>query len=291
MKQIIDFSPVFDPVNKTLDFSAMVPAFEIKKLYAVINETRGQIIYAMGTTCYAHTSEVGGLVTLHYNTTHYSADDVLSVIYDLKMDFNAGATGAQTLRTAANIYGKVRGITPNPSADEALLQLAIDERARAAIVPPSMMHTLWGINFSASTGRLALTGTTETPLALFRNPNGSGKIVRFQKIYFGPTLGNNYCEYKLYINPTITANGTTVTPVGGRQTGQAAAIALVTHTPTISANGSLFKSIVASGLSGQTVPLDLDFNLFLDPNNSLLVTRTLSSNATIGGTNFEWAET
>jgi len=81
MKKVIEFNPVFDPALKTLDFSGM-DGFELKKLYAVINETKSQIIYSMASKCYGYTDLTGSVLELQYNTASHSPSDILSVIYD-----------------------------------------------------------------------------------------------------------------------------------------------------------------------------------------------------------------
>lgn len=81
MKQLLNFQPVFDPVNKTLDFSQW-PDFQVHKLYAVINVTRNTPIYVPGTTRFGFSSVTGNIVTLEFDTTTYETSDKLSVYYD-----------------------------------------------------------------------------------------------------------------------------------------------------------------------------------------------------------------
>lgn len=83
MKQALNFSPTFVPAAQTLDFSGF-SGFELKKLYAVVNETRRTVIYApaMGTG-FGYSSFGAGVITLDFNTTTHNAADVLTVIYEL----------------------------------------------------------------------------------------------------------------------------------------------------------------------------------------------------------------
>ena len=81
MKQIIDFAPVFTPASGALDFSLM-PDFELKKLMAVINMTRGQVIYATGKQGLGFTSFSAGVLDLEFDTSSQSSGDVLQVLYD-----------------------------------------------------------------------------------------------------------------------------------------------------------------------------------------------------------------
>jgi hypothetical protein len=81
MKQLLNFQPVFDPVNETLDFSQW-PNFQVSRLYAVINVTRNTPIYVPGTTRFGISSVVGSVITLQFDTTTHKTTDKLSVYYD-----------------------------------------------------------------------------------------------------------------------------------------------------------------------------------------------------------------
>ena len=82
MKQLLLFSPDFNPTAKTLDFSYL-PNFDISKLYAVINVTRNQPIYVAGAPGLGATlGNTPNIVSLTYNTSSYSATDILNVYYD-----------------------------------------------------------------------------------------------------------------------------------------------------------------------------------------------------------------
>ena len=82
MKQLLNFSPAFNPTAKTLDFS-LVPNFDINKLYAVINVTQGTPIYIPGAAGYGgQTNTSPTIISLVYNTSTHSATDNLNVFYD-----------------------------------------------------------------------------------------------------------------------------------------------------------------------------------------------------------------
>jgi hypothetical protein len=81
MKTLLDFKPLFDPVNKTLDFS-LLPNFDIKKLYAVINVTQNTPIYIPGAAGYGSSYVDIPVITLSYDTSSHSASDILNVYYE-----------------------------------------------------------------------------------------------------------------------------------------------------------------------------------------------------------------
>lgn len=84
MKQLVSFDPAFTPGLSgvgTLDFSGYT-GFELNKLYAVINTTRGTPIYVPGTTQFGITSATASKITLSANTSTHSGNDTLLTFYD-----------------------------------------------------------------------------------------------------------------------------------------------------------------------------------------------------------------
>ena len=82
MKIALNFNPTFNPASKTLDFSSL-SGFNIKNLFAVINITRNQIIYASGQSSLGTSNMAGSIITLVFDTTSHNAGDVLMVLYDV----------------------------------------------------------------------------------------------------------------------------------------------------------------------------------------------------------------
>ena len=81
MKIALNFNPTFNPASKTLDFSSL-SGFNIKNLFAVINISRNQIIYAAGQSALGTSNMAGSIITLAFDTTSHNAADVLMILYD-----------------------------------------------------------------------------------------------------------------------------------------------------------------------------------------------------------------
>lgn len=99
MKYVPSFSPTFTPGASgvgTLDFSGF-SGFALKNLFAVVNETRGAVIYApaMGPA-FGYSAFGSGIITLQVATTGHNSGDVLKVIYD---DAGAGNTSLASIAT------------------------------------------------------------------------------------------------------------------------------------------------------------------------------------------------
>lgn len=79
MKVISTKSITFNPAAKTVDTG--IDNFDIRRLYAIINQTTGVTIYATSSEK-GYASVVGEVITLQYDTTGMNANDVLQIIYD-----------------------------------------------------------------------------------------------------------------------------------------------------------------------------------------------------------------
>ena len=118
MKILLDFKPSFDPINKTLDFS-LLPNFDIKKLYAVINVTQNTPIYIPGAAGYSVSSVKGPVITLSFDTSAHSASDNLNVYYDA----NANITN-NALENGGNLQ----------SINETLIQILTELQVQSIIL-------------------------------------------------------------------------------------------------------------------------------------------------------------
>lgn len=81
MKVSVTYGYTFNAAAKTIDFSA-IPNFDIKRLLAVINITRNQTIYAVGSSTLGFAGLAGTVLTLVFDTTAYNNADLLEIIYD-----------------------------------------------------------------------------------------------------------------------------------------------------------------------------------------------------------------
>lgn len=92
MKQLVTWSPVFNPTLKTLDFSG-ISNFEINKLYAVINVTRSTPLYVPGTTTFgaAISGNSATAITLTCDTSTHAPSDILNIYYDTSAGYESNA--------------------------------------------------------------------------------------------------------------------------------------------------------------------------------------------------------
>lgn len=130
MKQFIIPSYTFTPGASgvgTVNLSG-ISGFNIKYLAAVINQTRGVVIYSTADPLRGYTNLVGTTLTLNVNTSTHSAGDTLQVMYELT-DLNP-LTNAQLRASDVPITGTV-------TANTGLSQPLTDAQLRATAVPVS----------------------------------------------------------------------------------------------------------------------------------------------------------
>jgi hypothetical protein len=120
-----------------------------------------------------------------------------------------------------------------------------------------------------------LTSSGEKMVLYFRNPNASGKTITLVDATFGLTnTVSSEAIIRMYVNPTVTVNGTAVTVspayVGGSQ---AASVSLLTTAPTVTANGTqYFAAQTSGGANSNGSHYEFDQAPILAANNSLLFT-------------------
>jgi hypothetical protein len=131
---------------------------------------------------------------------------------------------------------------------------------------------------------------TDNPLLLVRNPTGSGKTLYVYKLGFGSTVANVSAVFKVFADPTVTANGTsqaaTSLNVGG---GAPTASVLATSTPTVTADGAEIESYEA-GSNNNSGSFVEDFSIHVAANHSLLITGNPGSNNRDAALTIVWVE-
>jgi hypothetical protein len=85
MKQVITPQVVFTPAAKTVRISEIpgVDSFDIRNLYAIINQTTGALIYSTASATLGYTAVTADTITLEFDTTAMSSADVLQIIYEV----------------------------------------------------------------------------------------------------------------------------------------------------------------------------------------------------------------
>ena len=81
MKKPIVNPPVFDPANRTLDFSG-TPSFDIRRLYGVTNIRTGQLIYSPIRPALSPANIAGAVITLSASTNGMLPGDPLFIQYN-----------------------------------------------------------------------------------------------------------------------------------------------------------------------------------------------------------------
>lgn len=133
---------------------------------------------------------------------------------------------------------------------------------------------------------------TESPILLVRNPAANTLDVFLEKLTMTITSTNApTIVFRLYLNPTITTNGTTITPRNKfHKASPVAATALVTSSPTISVNGTLLYTWTVDANSNYIYEHNFCFGEIFDQAQSCLLTAQVSLAAGAVSTTLEWRE-
>jgi hypothetical protein len=80
MKKIVITNPIFTPSTRTID--TKIIDFDIRKLYAIINTSTGNLIYATGVSGKGFSSVIESTIVLEFDTASMNSSDILQFLYD-----------------------------------------------------------------------------------------------------------------------------------------------------------------------------------------------------------------
>jgi hypothetical protein len=192
------------------------------------------------------------------------------------------ATQATLAQIKTQLTTQVRGLFD--SAGNAITSsLVSTKQALDVNVVSSQSSTATAVDLGQSFG-LAFdfslpTAGTFNPVLLLKNPIGSGKRIRITRLNVGLTIANVSGIWRVFANPTVSANGTAISPVNLNVGGASnpATISQTFTTPTITANGaSLFR--YESGQNMNSTEVIGDALFVINPGNVMLLTGDPLSN-------------
>jgi len=188
------------------------------------------------------------------------------------------------------IQGAVTTTAPTyTTAKTAPLSLDTSGNLRTAptVQNPSLLSNQM---YSMGVVRNSAAADTDNNIVLLRNPNGSGKTVYIVSIVCNNVTTNVTTIFKIFTNPTVTLNGTAVTPdsrfIGN---GAAAAITLINTLPTATLPTVSLVAITA-GQNSAGVSLIHPYTIGIVANNSLVITASPSSNNRSVSITINWIE-
>jgi hypothetical protein len=165
--------------------------FDISRLVAIINQTKGEVIYATGAAATRYTNVSSTTVTLFYNTSTHSSSDVLQIVYN---------------------YDNVKNVHPDDH-DFGLLVREIQEyNAYTQELLNGMLvllRSVWQVGAAGSaTGSLTVRNPTAADLNVTATISGTpaSNITQIAGIATGSTTGltqPSSAGTNLVVSPTI----------------------------------------------------------------------------------------
>lgn len=188
-------------------------------------------------------------------------------------DTRATVTASNALKVDGSavtqpVSGTKANAAPQSFTEASINPASTDLMGRQRIVTQRADMVINGMGYVATSNGISIAGVAEVPFFLLKNPNGSGKTVRFSVVELGVEASTAFPSvFRIYRNPTITSNGTSVT-INNLLNGGAASAITTFKQPTISANGTVLMASVVPA----TAKLMFDQGLTISANENLLVT-------------------
>lgn len=130
--------------------------------------------------------------------------------------------------------------------------------------------------------------SSEVAMALLRNTSGSKTII-IDRIFFSTSENDDREAFvKCYLDPTITSNGTTITPVSLSLGSGATSSVDFSHTPEVSAYGTFLRGMAIQAASSQDIVTDFAWRL--EPGHNLLLSCIGNLRSVVVFPGIVWAE-
>jgi hypothetical protein len=159
MKQSVITNSIFTPSTGTINTN--IVDFDVRKLYAIINQTQGILIYATATPAKGYSSVSGSTIVLQHDTSSMSSTDVLQILYEDNEDTN----WLQNIHTAVDKLGFLAGLRTALAA----LRVSVTDGALTSVgtvttvtgvTTVSTVNTVGSLtNIGAMDARTLVTGT------------------------------------------------------------------------------------------------------------------------------------
>lgn len=185
-----------------------ISSFNIKRLIAIINQTRGITIYATGSTSLRYTNVVGTTITLFYDTSSQNSGDTLQVIYEDTTDTPISATslplptGASTsaLQTTGNstlstIDGKLPATLGQKTMTNSMAVVIASDQTPLA-ENKSSTATLTNVSASASSVTVIASNTSRLGAIIYNDSSAT------LYLKFGSTASTSSFTYLIPRNST-----------------------------------------------------------------------------------------
>lgn len=208
-------------------------------------------------------------------------------------------TGNSTLTTIDTDLGIINANLTNGNQVVKGMPAAVGQTTMAASLPvviasnqtsvPVTVTIVTPKTFSASMNKTGI-GTTELNTLFLKNPNASGKTLIIKEIIVtnDHTVANSWIRWRVYSNPTTSANGSAIT-VGAMNVGAGnTAVATPFNTPTSSANGNMLLDLTV--IAGTSILEDYSRGFTVAANNTVMITAIADATTRVGSVTVIWEE-
>ena len=121
-----------------------------------------------------------------------------------------------------------------------------------------------------TTNNILIANNAENDFLLLKNPAGSGKTVKIERIVFGSdeNQANKSTFFRIYRDPTITSNGTALA-INNLKKGASVGVITAFKIPAISSRGTLMS---VGSYQAPRISDDTDLVVMLHSGENMLIT-------------------
>jgi hypothetical protein len=171
------------------------------------------------------------------------------------------------------------------ASNQTPISIVSNPASEPGLGPYVTTNKVWSVCLSVNQA----SAGSNNPLLLIKNPVSSGKKVYIFKISAGINVTNVLSNFNIFIDPTITSNGSSQTIVNNYIGGSSSSVCTAFSLPTISVSGTRVRTAVC-GQNTNSVVMAEDFSLVLGENHNLLITGNPSSNNRAAEIEIVWIE-
>lgn len=201
-------------------------------------------------------------------------------------------SAADTIKVVGSDLAGIETNYANVTADGRLM-VESDVGSSSA---PNIIKSLWqygcenGRGFTVATPHITVSSTDEADLALFVNPIGSGRPARvnFLDYLFEPLAEGKNSDIKVYRDPTVSVNGTSVSIKPIRKGQAESSVMSFYYSPTITSRGT--QLLYNWGTNNGFVTLPSELGLFVEPGEKWLFTVQTSTGNREHAISVRWVE-
>jgi len=192
--------------------------------------------------------------------------------YSTGQTINVNLTGGEVTAEVdkTKIWDGTNTVTVTSDDSKKRLDVSAKIAGYEDIITWASLNAIKGKLWSAGVEQTIVT-VSETNFALFKNPVTSGKKAKIYKIIFGATSAGVSTVARFYVQPTITTNGTLLTP-RNRYIGYPGSSAMEVYSYPVTSDNGIFATYLQTSGDSNALIDTIDGSIIIPPGVNVLMT-------------------